>query len=229
MRSLPKSVQLSEMLIREIASGRLPDGARLPTERDMAMQHNVAVGTVRKALSILEDKALLRRVQGSGNYVCAQTSVDSVYSFFRLELLAGGGLPTANILALDRLTRPAEAKAFRSRFGHRIRRERYLDGIAVAIEEIWLDGAFAGRIERDALFESLYYFYKQSFGLIIARIEDRIGVSRLPDWADDTLGVSKIDSCGFIERFGYDQQNRMSEYSRTWFDPSLAHYVNRLI
>ena len=41
------------MLIREIASGRIPDGTRLPTERQMAEDLGVAVWTLRRALSIL--------------------------------------------------------------------------------------------------------------------------------------------------------------------------------
>ncbi len=49
--ALPKFVQLSEMLIREIAAGHLTDGARLPPERDMADDLGVAVGTLRKALA----------------------------------------------------------------------------------------------------------------------------------------------------------------------------------
>jgi len=34
--ALPKYVQIAEMLIRDIAAGRLADGARLPPEREMA-------------------------------------------------------------------------------------------------------------------------------------------------------------------------------------------------
>ena len=133
MRSLPKSVQLSEMLIRDIAAGRLPDGARLPTEREMAREHEVAVGTLRKALQILEDKGLLKRIQGSGNYIQAQTNVESVYSFFRLELISGGGLPTAEILNVHKRNRPQKAGLFVSGDGHRIRRLRYLDQTPIAV------------------------------------------------------------------------------------------------
>ncbi|MFT7108347.1 MAG: GntR family transcriptional regulator, partial [Yoonia sp.] len=99
--ALPKFIQLSEMLIREIAAGHLTDGARLPPERDMADDLGVAVGTLRKALADVEAKGLLDRVQGSGNYVRHRPAVDSVYAFFRLELLKGGGLPTAKVLHVD--------------------------------------------------------------------------------------------------------------------------------
>ena len=67
--ALPKYVQISELLIRDIAAGRLMDGERLPPEREMADGLNTSVGTLRKALAILEKKGMLDRLQGSGNYI----------------------------------------------------------------------------------------------------------------------------------------------------------------
>jgi hypothetical protein len=72
-------------------------GERLPPERDMAEELGIAVGTLRKALAELQNRGLLERVQGSGNYVRAISDPKSVYAMFRLELLGGGGLPTAEI------------------------------------------------------------------------------------------------------------------------------------
>jgi len=104
--ALPKYIQVSEMLIREIAAGHLADGVRLPPERDMADELGVAVGTLRKALADVEAKGMLERVQGPGNYIRHRAVVDSVYAFFRLELLRGGGLPTADVISVDRLSKP---------------------------------------------------------------------------------------------------------------------------
>ena len=47
--SLPKYVQIAEMLIREIAAGHLADGARLAPEREMAATLGTSVTTLRKA------------------------------------------------------------------------------------------------------------------------------------------------------------------------------------
>ena len=95
--SLPLFQQISELLIREIASGRMQDGERFAPERDLAKTLGVSVGTLRKSLADLEARGLLDRRQGSGNYVRAQNDATGVYAFFRVELLAGGGLPTAQV------------------------------------------------------------------------------------------------------------------------------------
>ena len=104
--ALPKYVQISELLIREISAGRLLVGERLPPEREMASDLNTSVGTLRKSLKELELKGLLERVQGSGNYIRHGDIDESVYAMFRLELLSGGGLPRADILNVRNLEKP---------------------------------------------------------------------------------------------------------------------------
>ncbi len=49
---------------------------------------------------------------GSGNYV-KQNNVDgSVYAMFRLELIGGGGLPRADILAVNLMRKPKDLIPF---------------------------------------------------------------------------------------------------------------------
>lgn len=227
-RPLPKSIQVTEMLVREIVSGRIADGARLPTERQMASDLGIAIGTLRKALAALEERGLLERVQGSGNYVRAKTDIDSVYAFFRLELLKGGGLPTAHVLDVLRLRRPTEAIGFSGKMAHRIRRVRYLDDVEIAIEEIWLDDKYTPSIKESDLLDSLYYFYMQTFGLIITNIEDRVGVSEIPDWVPAKFALQHQEPAGYIERMSFDQNGDPAEYSRTWFNQNVARYTIRL-
>ncbi|WP_439155159.1 GntR family transcriptional regulator [Yoonia sp.] len=227
--ALPKYIQVSEMLIREIAAGHLADGARLPPEREMAEELGLAVGTLRKALADVEAKGLLERVQGSGNYVRHRPVVDSVYAFFRLELLRGGGLPTAQVLSVDRLPKPADAPPFGpDAQGHRIRRLRSLDGIMIAVEEIWLDGAERAVIAVSDLSESLYHFYRHELGLVIASATDRIGVNVLPDWTPAVFQLRPGQTVGYVERVGRTGAQTPVEFSRTWFDANRAVYISRM-
>jgi len=231
--SLPKYIQLAEMLIREIAAGHLIDGARLPTERAMAEDMGVAVGTLRKTLAELESKGLLERVQGSGNYVRVRPEVDSIYAFFRLELVGGGGLPTATVISVRTLAKP-KALPFigQGEKAHRIRRIRTLGGVPAALEEIWLDGRFATTSARfpaaDALPESLYLFYKETLDLVISRVEDRVGLDPVPSWVPPENTMDKDQMAGHVERIGWDQDGQPAEFSHTWFDPAHVRYFNRV-
>ena len=225
--ALPKYIQLSELLIRDIDAGRLMDGERLPPERDMARALGTSIGTLRKALGNLEDKGMLRRVQGSGNYIQKTSTRESVYAMFRLELLTGGGLPTAQVIDVSHREKPASLPSFgTAKTGTCIRRERFLNDVAIAIEEIWLDASM-GILTRDALSDSLYQTYLKRLGFWITRAEDRVSIAALPDWVPAHFGKVGAPQ-GYIERISWTDRSEPIEFSRTWFDPTRAVYVQRL-
>lgn len=225
--ALPKYVQISELIIRDIDAGRLMDGERLPPEREMSMQLGTSIGTLRKSLADLESKGLLRRVQGSGNYIQRPRTAQGVYAMFRLELPEGGGLPTAQVLDVDTRQKPDDLPAFgTSGFATRIRRLRFLNDIAIAVEEIWLD-ASAGTLQLHELGDSLYHTYLKRLHFWVTRAEDRVGVGRFPDWSPPDIPPKRA-ACGYIERLSWAEADHAIEFSRTWFDPDRAHYVQRL-
>lgn len=195
----------------------------------MAREHGVSVGTLRKSLAQLEERGLLERQQGSGNYIRHQQRAGNIYALFRLELTSGGGLPTAKTLKLDKLDKSEDLPEFGpSAQAFRFRRLRMLDGHPAALEEIWLDGSVADDIKLSEASESLYHFYKTRLGIWITRAEDHVGVAPVPDWQVDQFGMKPDQMAGFITRIAWDQSSHRIEFSRTWFDPSVARYVARL-
>ena len=227
--ALPLYLQISELLIRDIAAGRLIDGERLPPERDMAATLGIAVGTLRQALKTLGDKGLLESIHGSGNYIRAKADPASVYAMLRIELLTGGGLPTARVLSVDRLPKDPRLPAFgASPEGHRIRRLRFLSGQVAALEEIWLDASYAAQISQADLSESLYLYYRQKLNLWISRAEDRVGLGTLPDWAPPEFPHSPGTALPLITRISWAQDGASAEASFTWYDPDRVAYVARL-
>lgn len=225
--ALPKYIQLTELLIRDIDAGRLLDGERLPPEREMAVALGASIGTLRKALAELDRKGLLDRVQGSGNYVRKPRNPMGVYAMFRLELLSGGGLPTAEVLHVEIVDKPRDLPAFGDSLrATRIRRRRYLNDVAIAVEEIWLD-ASAGVLTPHMLGDSLYQTYLTELGFWITRAEDKVSISALPAWTPEDFGPAG-KPCGYIERFSWATTANPIEFSRTWFDTGKSVYVQRL-
>ncbi len=195
----------------------------------MAANLGIAVGTLRQALKALADKGLVDRIQGSGNYIRAKADPSSVYALLRIELLSGGGLPTARVLSVDCVTKDPTLPVFgRSPEGHRIRRLRYLSGTVAAVEEIWLDGALVPSIAADELSESLYLYYRQRLNLWIARAEDRIGLGTVPDWSPSEFPHPAGTPVPKITRITWGQDGQSVEASFTWYDPDKVAYVARL-
>jgi GntR family transcriptional regulator len=216
-------------LMREIMAGRLADGARLPPERDMAASFGVAVGTLRKALAALEERGLLERRHGSGNYIRAGQEISGIYSFFRLERPAGGGVPSARILDLRRIVKPAGAPDFGpSREAQRLRRVRLLDDVPAALEEIWIDASHLPDLTPAMLEAPLYHALRRAVGLWIAAAEDRVGLGRVPDWGPADFGQGAGAPCPCVQRIGRAQDGAAVEYSLTWIDPEQAVYVQRI-
>lgn len=55
-----------------ILRGRIADGAiagRLPSEKALAQEYGVAIGTVRKAMAVLRDEGLIYTARGWGSFV----------------------------------------------------------------------------------------------------------------------------------------------------------------
>jgi GntR family phosphonate transport system transcriptional regulator len=61
--------KISDLLEAEIVGGMLAPGAQLPTEAALAARFSVNRHTVRRALSELADKGLVRTAQGRGTFV----------------------------------------------------------------------------------------------------------------------------------------------------------------
>lgn len=227
--ALPLYLQVSAYLAREIAAGRPAPGARLAPERQLAADLGVAVGTLRQALDDLAEKGLIDRRQGSGTYVRAGAGKAGVYALLGLELKDGGGLPSAEILSVDRLPKPAHLPAFGTvPEGHRIRRLRRLSGQVAAVEEIWLDGAFAERLAPEDLSDSLYLTYATRLGLVIARAEDRVGQAPAPDWTPPAFPHPTGAPLPHVLRRAWTAGGLCAEVSETWIDPETAAYVARL-
>ena len=228
-QAAPLYVSVARTLMREIMAGRLPDGARLPPEREMAAEMGVAVGTLRRALADLAERGLLDRRQGSGNYIRAGAEIAGVYAFFRLERPGGGGVPSVRVLSLSRAPKPAGAPPFGpSPEAQRLRRLRHLDDTPAALEEIWLDAARVPEASPALREAPLYHALRDAHGLWIAQATDRVGLGRVPDWAPADFGLSPWAPCPYVERIGRAQDGAPVEYSRTWIDPAEAVYVQRI-
>ena len=100
--------QIVEDLRGQILSGALPDGARLPSERELAAQYDVSAPTVREAVRVLTAMGLLSTRNGSRTTVTASgdtllaMSIASVVQFEKATAAdVFGLLGTLNAYAVE--------------------------------------------------------------------------------------------------------------------------------
>jgi DNA-binding GntR family transcriptional regulator len=230
-KQLPLYIQIGELLHREIAAGHWLPGERLPVESSLAATLGVAIGTLRKALAKLEEDGLLERRQGSGTYIKRVSGSRAIYQFFHLELLGGGGVPTADTLSLEidndpyvfeqlKIDEPSEQLWC-------IHRSRYLNRQLVAVEQIWFRHSHATSLKLKDLHESLYLHYRENFSFWISRVEDEIDCLEAPDWVSKQLGLKPQQVIPRVQRRSWSNEGKVEEFSLTWYDPSKCRYFAR--
>ncbi len=133
--------QIQQTLEAGIASGEMAPGTRLPTEMELAGRFDVNRHTVRRAISGLEERGLVRVDQGRGMFV-AENVVDYTvgrHTRFSENILHQSRLPGARVVATQRLrAAPAVAEALNLRAGTMVamvRRVGEADGRVVAMAE----------------------------------------------------------------------------------------------
>ncbi|PBC84629.1 MULTISPECIES: GntR family transcriptional regulator [unclassified Streptomyces] len=62
-------VAVADHVAARIAAGDLKPGARLPAERDLAVEYGVAYVTMRRATGVLRERGLIVTVHGRGTFV----------------------------------------------------------------------------------------------------------------------------------------------------------------
>lgn len=102
--------QIQKVLEGEIADGTWAPGDRIPTEFQLAERFGVNRHTVRRALSELEDKGLLRVEQGRGTFVHEHVIDYKVGARTRFTENLGGQSRVAHGALLKQEVVPASAK-----------------------------------------------------------------------------------------------------------------------
>jgi DNA-binding GntR family transcriptional regulator len=66
--------QVADHITARIEDGELRPGARLPAERDLAVEYGVAYDTIRRATALLRERGLIITIIGRGTFVRPQDS-----------------------------------------------------------------------------------------------------------------------------------------------------------
>lgn len=70
----PLYLQVRDVLVQRIVVGQWKPGGTLPNETVLAQQLGISIGTVRKALDLMENERIVTRRQGRGTFVNDYTS-----------------------------------------------------------------------------------------------------------------------------------------------------------
>ena len=226
----PRYFQVKLALQELIAD--LGEGASLPAERALAEQLGTSRTTLRKALAELSGEGVLRRTQGSGNYV-APPKIVHVRQLTSMteDLDAEDMRVTSRILELHRQRASRDiAGQLEIATGERIVRLvrlRCVDDEPLAIEEAHLPGRLIGLENKLAERGSLYATLRECYGTVIASVEDTVETAVATPAEADLLTIGAGQPMLLIHRIARDADGRVVEWTRSIYRGDRFRFVAR--
>jgi GntR family transcriptional regulator len=169
---IPLHEQISSGLREEIASGRLPPDAQLPSEHELGQQYGVSRVTVRRALQTLEADGLIYRRPGLGSFVCERRMAQGLVRLtdFAQDMARAGLRATSRVLhrAMEPCPAPtAERLALTPGVQVlRLDRLRLGDGDPMALDRTWIPPYYAQLLEGHNLArETIYRVLEREYGI----------------------------------------------------------------
>ncbi|WP_411678029.1 TrkA C-terminal domain-containing protein [Caproicibacter sp.] len=97
--TMPRYLKIAMDLAARIASGEIPEGSRLKGRSTLATEYNVSPETIRRSMSILSDKSVLKIMLGSGIVILSkENAIQFIKSFKDDERVADLRLKLAQLM-----------------------------------------------------------------------------------------------------------------------------------
>lgn len=219
----PLYLQVRDALLERIKDGRWKPGANLPSEVDLYRQLGVSLGTLRKALGVLESEQLIIREPGRGTFVRNHQGGQALARFYPIRGADGTplrGQISSRQVKLAQPT-PAERTALRLKAGDqvvRIQRVRVHEERPFAYEQTSLSERRFPGLAEEAAFPDELEELAQDRGIILARAEAKVRLAPASPAAALALSVAERAPILSIERLAFDTDHEPIEAMTAFYD-----------
>ncbi len=227
---LSRYASLAQALRARVVAGEWPPGSALPAENQLAGEHGVALGTMRRALELLVEQGFIDRIHGKGTFVRQGLSGATMLRFFRFDS-GTGEVPGSRILQRSRVNAPAAvSRALGIGAGEpvlRLHRLRLISGQPCLFEELWLPLDLFAPLAEDDLStwdDLLYPMFARRVQVHVHRAVDDIGFGQLSATQARHLGLPSGHPCAEVRRSAFDLTGRCVEVRITRGDAHAFHY-----
>jgi GntR family transcriptional regulator len=197
------------------------DGARLPTEKELAKHYDVSLMTIRRAMEVLDTEGFVNRIVGSGTFVQRRiVAKGDVLTSFSEDMRMRGLEPSTRLIGFEIVPAADDVvRDLRLRSTERvvaIERLRLADGAPMCLEVAHLPARFAHVLESGNLNGSLHELLSAS-GTVIMTGTRRIRAVSIGDRAATLLGLAGSEPALQIVQVFFDARTRPVERSSSLF------------
>lgn len=223
--------QVKENIKALIKNERLKQGDKLPTEKEFMEKYRVSRITLRRALDELEHENYIKRIHGKGTFVSRlsiQSELSNMRSFTE-DMKARGFQTYSKVLESKVVNAPEEAvTALRLSEGMRvilIKRIRYADNSAVALEECYLPVEdFAGIVDEDLASQSLNELMVKKYGVKFSYADQYIKPGIPDKKLKELLSLKKSVPILYMKRIAFDQTGRAVQLTYSSYRGDIYEY-----
>lgn len=197
--SLPRYLQIHELLKKQILTGKIEEGSLLPSENVLSSHHQISRSMVRQALSELEKEGLIRKQRGKGSFVQRKDQRLGLLSFKGFSEVIG----STSHLASSRLLQPLKKEKWSEEFFFDlntseinqgcivIKRLREVDGLPVMLEHTYLPDVLPGFLEKEWVRGSLFKTLQVHYQAQVNSVEQYIRATAANDNMVNYLNLEK--------------------------------------
>ena len=222
-QSRPLYLQVRDAVLERIRSGQLRPGGLLPSEMDLHRELGVSLGTLRKALGVLESDKLIVREPGRGTFVRSRQSGRASERFNPIRGQDGAPLSehiktgTAK-LGTAKGTERAHLKLDEGDQVVRFERLRSHEGRPIAYELVCLpQRLFPNVALRSTLPDDLEEL-AQGSGVLVARAVGKVRAVPVPPAAAKALSLTDGTVVLSLERLTFDTDDQPVEMMTAYYN-----------
>ncbi len=223
---VPVYFRLYEALKKKIEEGEWKPGQLIPSERLIAGEYQVSIGTVRKAVLNLVYEGYLYRLQGKGTFVAGTKLRKDSLRYYRMRETLDGGEAELEIRFIS-LKSVRGFDPAGTLLGHRrdaplfeLRRLFLHDGKPIVYSESYLPKELFRDFDRcpSARFEksTLYEMVEQTYGLPCIYNQELFGAVAAEGTPAKMLGTDSGSPLLYIEMRSFTYKDRPYEYRRSY-------------
>ncbi|AVK63625.1 GntR family transcriptional regulator [Lactobacillus sp. CBA3606] len=224
---------IATKLVNAIQDGQFE--VKLPTEAQLMAHYHASRNTIRKAIDLVYQQGLLRRVQGSGYFI---TTIQLQHK--TVVNLSARAMPSSNlhprelvskILTFDTIhSDPELAKQMGIPVDqelYRVIRLRYWHNQLYCLEKAYYLRSVVPYLSTEAINQSIWDFIYEAYGIGVANSDDYLSLTNLTEEEAQLMQLGHGDTYLALDSCNYYKNNSLLDFSHTVFAyPDLALYFH---
>lgn len=228
-----KCGRIYEELVRQIETGQLADGDRVPSETELMATYSASRGTVRRAVELLQERGYVQKMHGKGVFVLRPKHIEfrasGIVSFKEVYERLGRPVRTAVVELTMVPADSAIASLLEVPQGteiQHIKRVRNIDGENVILDLNWFVPDIVPGITREIAEVSVYRHIEGELGLQISYAERVIEAQPICDDDRHYLDLKGTTHVIVVKNRTHLYDGRQFEYTESRHRLDRFHFAD---